>query len=83
MSVSMDSYCIQCILRRNAELVGPLGSAEKARQLMVCRFALDSCAAALCVTRSKFIRGYTSLSYLQILLHRLAFGGRTLYCCIV
>ena len=30
MSVSMDSYCIQCILRRNAELVGPLGSAEKA-----------------------------------------------------
>ena len=30
MSVAMDSYCIQCILRRNAELVGPLGSAEKA-----------------------------------------------------
>lgn len=29
MSVSMDSYCIQCILRRNAELVGPLGSEEK------------------------------------------------------
>ena len=29
MSVSMDSYCIQCILRRNAELVGPLGTVEK------------------------------------------------------
>ncbi len=29
MSVSMDSSCIQCILRRNIELVGTLGSEEK------------------------------------------------------
>ena len=29
MSVSMDSYCIQCTLRRNIELVSTLGSGEK------------------------------------------------------
>ena len=29
MSVAMDSYCIQCTLRRNIELVSTLGSGEK------------------------------------------------------
>lgn len=29
MSFSLDSYCIQCYLRRNIELVRPLGSEEK------------------------------------------------------
>ena len=29
MSIAMDSYCIQCTLRRNIELVSTLGSGEK------------------------------------------------------
>ena len=29
MSIAMDAQCIQCTLRRNIELVGPLGTVEK------------------------------------------------------
>ena len=29
MSLPVDSYCIQCYLRRNADLVRPLGDEEK------------------------------------------------------
>ena len=29
MSLPVDSYCIQCYLRRNAELVRPLGDEAK------------------------------------------------------
>ena len=45
--------------------IAVMGSTEKTRQLMVCRFAWDSCAAALCVRGSKSIRGPTSLNLRQ------------------
>ena len=44
MSIPVDTYCLQCYLRRNIDLVRPLGSEEKAlefaRRLM--RFYLDA-----------------------------------------
>ena len=34
MSISVDSYCIQCYLRRNAELVRPLGNEAKTTEFL-------------------------------------------------
>ena len=34
MSLAVDSYCIQCYLRRNAELVRPLGDEAKTTEFL-------------------------------------------------
>lgn len=44
MSIATDSYCIQCYLRRNADLVRPLGTEEKTTEFLkkVMQIILDA-----------------------------------------